>query len=129
MQYLLGYACFLLGAFLHILGKIQEYKKMAKANPDPKINYSTKAFFSDEAINFAWLLTAGIALVIFLPMLAGSITVQFVNSSNVVVAKGEFRTLLLPAFFFIGYGGNSALLNLYGKYKNTFLNSVGVQSN
>jgi hypothetical protein len=128
IQYILGYGCFLLGAVLYILGKIQEYQQMADANPNPRVIFSTKDMFRKEIINLLRLLIGGIALVIFMPKLAGGTTVDFKNVSGQVVTTVAFQTLLLPFYFIVGYSGNSALFTLFGKYKKTLFNQVGVDS-
>lgn len=129
MHYLLGYGAFLLGAFLYVLGKVQEYKEMAEANPDPKIVYNTGKFLLKEAVNFVRLLVGGVALIWFLPMLIGGATVDFKSVSGAVLTTVSLQTLLLPFYFVVGYGGNSALFSFFGKYKKTLLNQVGVESN
>lgn len=129
MTYLLGYGSFLLGAFIYMLGKIKEFKLMAKANPNPKIVYNMKSMFEEEWTNFAQLFLGGIALVIFAPMLIGGATVDIKNVSGQVVTSLTLETILLPMYFLIGYGGNSALFGYFGKYKKTLLNQVGVDEN
>lgn len=129
LNYFLGYGSFLLGAFLYFLGKVQEYKDMAEANPNPKIEYSTKNFLNKEWINYLRLLIGGIALILFMPKLIGGTSVDIKNISGQVVTTLAMQTILLPLYFFIGYSGNSVLFTLFGKYKKTLLNQVGVESN
>jgi hypothetical protein len=129
IQYLFGYGSFLLGAGMYILGKIQEFKEMAEANPDPKIVYSLKHLIQKEWVNFVRLLIGGVALVIFLPMLIGGATVDLKNVQGSVITTVSLETLLIPFYFFVGYSGLSGLLSLFGKYKKTLLNQVGVDSN
>ena len=128
-HYLLDYGAFLLGASLYILGKVQEFKTMAEANPDPKIVYNTKRMFQKEWINMARLLIGGVALVIFMPMLIGGTTVDIKNYSGNVITTLAMSTILTPFYFLVGYAGLSGLLAVFGKYKKTLLNQVGVDSN
>lgn len=129
MQFLFGYFWFLLGAVIYLLGRVKDYKAMAKANPDPKIVYSSREFFNQEWINVAQFLLGGVALVVFLPKWVGGVTVDFKNVSGQVVTTVAMQTLLMPFYFLIGYSGNSALFTLFGKYKKTLMNQVGVDSN
>lgn len=99
---------------------------MAESNPDPKISYSTKAMFNKEWVNFVRLLIGGIALVILLPMLVGSATLDVKSAAGSVVSTFALKSVLIPLYFFIGYSGNSALFALFGKYKKTLLERVGV---
>ena|SRR5687767_5146866 len=126
LHYLLDYGSFLLGSILYILGKIQEYKAMAKANPDPKIVYDRKHFIEDEWINFARILIGGIALVIFMPMLIGGATVDIKSAEGNVITNIEMKTILAPFYFLVGYSGSSGLFAVLGKYKKTLFNRVGV---
>jgi hypothetical protein len=125
-NYLIGYGAFVLGAVLFILGKMNDYDKMAEANSSPLVVYSTKKFMRMEAINFARLFIGGIALVIFTPMLIGGVSVDIKNTEGAVVASIALKVLLAPLYFFIAYGGNSALFAFFGRYKKTLLGSVGV---
>lgn len=126
MHYLIDYGAFVLGVVLYVLGKVQEFKEMAEANPDPKIIYNTKRMFDKEWVNFARLLIGGVALVIFMPMLIGGATVDIKNEEGNVITTLSLKTILIPLYFFIGYSGNAALFSLFGKYKKTLLNRVGV---
>ena len=127
MIYLLGYGSFLLGVVLYILGKMQKFKDLADANPDPKVKASWKNMVSKEAINFARLLIGGLALIFFAPMLTGGVSVDFKSTEGVVITTLSLKDILIPFYFFIGYGGNSALFNFFGVYEKTLLNRVGVQ--
>lgn len=126
LTYIWGYLAFLLGVLLYVLAKVQEFKQMAESNPDPKISYSTKAMFNKEWVNFVRLLIGGIALVILLPMLVGSATLDVKSAAGSVVSTFALKSVLIPLYFFIGYSGNSALFALFGKYKKTLLERVGV---
>lgn len=126
MSYLIDYGSFLLGALLYILGKIQEFKELAETNPNPNVVHSTKEMFSKEWINYVRLLLGGVALVIFMPMLIGGATVDIKNTDGQTITTLALGTILIPFYFFIGYSGNSALFSLFGKYKKTLLNKVGV---
>lgn len=126
LTYALGYGAFLFGVVLYILAKIQEFRQMADANPDPKINYSTKALFNKEWVNFTRLLIGGLALVVFLPMLIGEQTVELKSQAGNVLATFALKSALVPMYFFIGYSGNSVLFAIFGKYKKTLLERVGV---
>lgn len=125
-HYLLDYGCFLLGAVLYLLSKVGEYQHMAEANPDPKIVYSFGNLLKKEWVNIARLLIGGIALVIFLPLLIGGATVDIKNTEGAVITSMAMKSVLAPMYFFLGYSGNSALFSLFGKYKKTLLNRVGV---
>jgi len=127
INYIFDYAAFLLGSVLYVLGKIQEFKELAEANPDPNVKYDFKHMISKEAINFIRLLVGGIALVWFMPMLIGGATVDIKSTEGAVITTLALQTLLLPFYFFVGYSGNSALFAIFGKYKKTLLNRVGVQ--
>ena len=118
MVYLIGYGLFLLGALLYILGKVQEFKSMAEtANK----TFKFKTLFNKEWINYLRLLLGGIALVILGPMLAGSSMVELKTVAGTMITNISFKMALTPLYFFIGYGGNSALFNFFGKYKKTLL--------
>ena len=123
---LIGYGAFILGCVLYILGKMQDYRSTAKANPRTDIIFDTKRFFSDEAINIVRLLIAGIALVVFAPYLAGDRVVDIKNAEGAVTGSFSIKVALMPFYFLLGYGGNSAVFNLFGKYKKTFLNQAGI---
>lgn len=126
LNYILGYLSFLLGILLYLLAKVSEYKKMAKQNPNPDIRFSMKSFWNDEWINFARVLIAGVALVLFMPMLIGGSMVELKNNEGGVIASFALRAVLIPFYFFVGYSGNSAVFAIFGKYKKTLLNQVGV---
>ena len=125
-NYLFGYAAFLGGMLLYNLSKIADYKKTAKSNPNPALVFSLSQYWDDEWINVVKMLVSGIALVIFLPMMIKGQSVSFLNSQGISVATVQLETVLLPAYFFIAYSGNSAISALFGKYKKTFLNQLGV---
>lgn len=129
LHYLLDYGCFALGAVLYMLGKIQEYKTMAKANPDPKVVYDSKHFINDEWINFARIAIGGIALIIFTPMLTSGASVDIKSTEGVTITNIEMKTLLMPFYFLVGYSGSSGLFAFFGKYKKTLFNRVGVSDN
>ncbi len=124
-HYLIDYGAFLLGVTLYMLAKIQEFKEMAEANPDPKIIYNTRHMFDKEWVNFVRLLIGGIALVWFMPMLIGNATVDIKNEAGAVITTLAFSTILLPTYFFVGYSGTSGLFAIFGKYKKTLLNRIG----
>ncbi len=126
-NYVLGYAAFIGGMLMYLLSKIADYKKTAKSNPNPALKFSMKEFWSDEWINLVQLLVAGIALVIFLPMLVGGGTIDMKTSSGTTYATFALKQALIPAYFFIAYSGNSAVFAIFGKYKKTFLNQLGVE--
>jgi hypothetical protein len=126
LNYLLGYGAFLLGATLYMLSKVQDYKSTAKANPNPNVSFSVKGMLSDESINIARLLLGGVALVIFLPMLIGGATVDVKNTTGAVITSLTLKAVLIPMYFILGYSGNSAVFALFGKYKKTLLEQVGV---
>lgn len=128
-HYFIDYGAFLLGAVLYVLAKIQEFKEMAEANPDPKIVYNTKHLFEKEWINFARLLIGGIALVIFMPMLIGGASVDIKSTEGAIITNLEMKTILAPFYFLVGYSGLSGLFAIFGKYKKTLLNRVGVSDN
>jgi hypothetical protein len=125
LHYLFGYGAFLLGALLYILSKVQEYRDMADANPNPDVVHKNKTMFQKESINIARLLIGGVALVIFMPMLIGGATVDFRTAEGQLLTTLTLKSVLIPLYFFMGYAGNSALFSLFGKYKKTLLNRVG----
>lgn len=127
-HYLIDYGAFLLGSILCILGTIEDYKKMAEANPDPKIVYDAKHLLNKEWTNLARLLIGGVALVLFLPSLVGGTTVDIKNVSGNVVTTLKMATVLTPMYFLVGYSGVNGLLAIFGKYKNTFMKQVGVDN-
>lgn len=128
-SYLFGYAAFLGGILLHLTSKIADFRKTAKSNPNPAFKFSMKDFWGDEWLNLVRMLMAGIALVIFLPMLVGEGSVDMKTSSGTVYATFAIKKALIPAYFFIAYSGNSAIFAIFGKYKKTFLNQLGVDDN
>lgn len=129
LHYIIDYGAFLLGFILYILGKVQDYKAMAKANPDPKIIYNKRHFIDDEWVNFVRIIIGGIALVLFMPMLIGGATVDIKSTDGAVITNIEMKTVLAPFYFLIGYSGSSGLFAVLGKYKKTLLNRVGVSDN
>lgn len=124
-HYFIDYGSFLLGAVLSILGTIQDYKKMADANPDPKIIYDARHLLGKEWVNLTRLLIGGIALVLFMPMLIGGTTVDIKNTSGNVVTTLTMASVLTPFYFLVGYAGLTGLLAIFGKYKSTLLKQVG----
>jgi hypothetical protein len=126
LNYVFGYLAFVFGSIFYILTKISEYKQMAEANPDPKVNYSLKSLLDKEWINIAKLYLGGIALVWFLPYMIGGVNAEISNASGVVLATFSLKAVLAPLYFFVGYSGNSALFAIFGKYKKTLLKQVGV---
>lgn len=128
IEYFYDYGAFLLGAALHVLGKLQDFKQMAKSQPNQNVKVSLMAMASDEWINFARLLIGGVALVIFTPKMIGGTMVEIKNIAGQVVSTIEMKTMLLPFYFLIGMAGNSALFAYFGKYKKTLFNQVGVDS-
>lgn len=123
LNYFLGYGAFLLGSLLYLLGKVQDYRDTAKANPDPKVKYSTKDFFNNEWVNIARLLVAGIGLVIILPMIIPGANVQVVNSEGAKIGSMPMKATLIPMYFLLAYSGNSAIFAFFGKYKKTLVGS------
>lgn len=129
LHYVLDYGCFALGAILYILSKIQEYKDMADANPDPKITYSAKKFLNKEAINFVRLFIGGFALIIFSPMLVGGAVVDVKNADGAVMFSISMKTALMPLYFTIGLGGTALLFSVLGRYKKTLLSKLPPEEN
>jgi len=125
LNYFLGYGAFVLGSVLYLLSKIRDFKKQAK--PIPGMEFSYKQFWSDELINIIQLYVGGIALVIFLPMMIGGATVDIKSTSGAVITSLALKATLIPMYFILGWSGNSALFSLFGKYKKTFLNQLGVE--
>lgn len=125
-SYLFGYAAFIGGMIMYLTSKIADYRKTAKSNPNPALKFSMKEFWADEWINLVRMLIAGIALVIFLPMLVGEGSIEMKTSTGTTYATFAIKKALIPAYFFIAYSGNSAIFALFGKYKKTFLNQLGV---
>ncbi len=125
INYLLGYGAFVLGSVLYLLSKIRDFKRQAKPIPGMEFNY--KQFWNDELINIIQLYVGGIALVIFLPMMIGGATVDIKSTSGVVITTLALKATLIPMYFILGWSGNSALFSLFGKYKKTFLNQLGVE--
>src|ERR1700749_813550 len=109
IHYILDYGSFLLGAVLYVLAKIQEFKEMAEANPDPKVVYNTRHLFEKEWINFARLLIGGVALIIFMPMLIGGASVDIKSAEGAIITNLEMKTILAPIYFLVGYSGLSGL--------------------
>lgn len=125
---MVGYGFFVLGSFLYLLMKMKSYKKQAKNNPNPNLNFSAASFFNDEWINVLMLWLGGIPLVIFLPILIGGTSVSIVNTAGVTVSSFDMKNALAPFEFLVGLGGNSVLFSFFSKYQKTFLNQVGVDS-
>jgi hypothetical protein len=125
INYLLGYGAFVLGSVLYLLSKIRDFKRQAKPIPGMEFNY--KQFWNDELINIIQLYVGGIALVIFLPMMIGGATVDIKSTSGIVITTLALKATLIPMYFILGWSGNSALFSLFGKYKKTFLNQLGVE--
>lgn len=129
LHYVIDYACFLLGAVLYALSKVQGYKDMAAANPDPKIVYSAKNFINKEIINFIRLIIGGIALVIFMPMLIGGAVVDIKNAEGAVIASITLKSALMPFYFVVGLGGTALLFSIFGRYQKTLLSKLPAEDN
>lgn len=125
LNYTLGYVAFLFGMLIYLLGKINEYKKLAKAHPNPLVNFSLSKLWSSEWANVIQVLLGGLALVIFLPMLIGNYQVDFKSSSGAIIATVNLKAVLIPLYFFIGYSGNSAVFMILGKYKKELISKIG----
>ena len=124
LNYLLGYGAFLLGSVLYLLSKVKDYKAMADANPS--VTFNLKTWLTKEWVNMTQLLVGGVALVLFLPDIIGGTTVDIKNESGNVLTTMALKATLIPMYFVLGYSGNSALFSLFGKYKKTLLNQIGV---
>lgn len=124
LHYAIGYALFVLGAVLYCLAKVQEYKDMAEANPDPKIIYNTRRFLNKEMINFIRLFLGGIALVIMMPMLIGGTVVEIKNSEGSLLTSISLKSALMPFYFVVGLGGTSLLFSIFGRYRKTLLSRL-----
>lgn len=125
-SYLLGYLAFFFGAIFFVLNEIKQYKAMADANPDPKVQYNAKAFLNKELINLIQLFLGGIAIVWILPHLAGNGTVDIKSADGTVIFPDlSLKRLLTVVYFFIGYSGNIGLFSLMNNYKKTFVARVG----
>ena len=122
---LVGFGAFVFGSILYLLSKIKEYKLMAEANTNPSVVYSLKNFLNKEWINILQLYIGGAALVVFLPMLIGGATVDIKTSSGSVLSTFALKAILIPMYFILGYSGNSAVFNVFGKYKKTLLDPIG----
>lgn len=122
---LVGFGAFVFGSILYLLSKIKEYKLMAEANTNPSVVYSLKNFLNKEWINILQLYIGGAALVVFLPMLIGGATVDIKTSSGSVLSTFALKAVLIPMYFILGYSGNSAVFNVFGKYKKTLLDPIG----
>ncbi len=129
LHYFLDYGCFLLGSALYVLGKCAEYKKLAKQHPDQSVNFNLNDFFNEEWINLTRFYIGGVALIIFMPMLIGDGFVELKGADGAVLLSLELKEALMPFYFLTAYGGNSALFAVFGKYKTTFMNKVGVEDN
>lgn len=127
LNYFLGYAAFLLGVFLYLLGKIQDYKQMAASNSDQSVVFSLSKFWTNEWINITRLLVAGMAIVIFTPMITGGRTVTLNNDAGQAITSFALKAILAPMYFLLGYSGTSGVFRIFGKYKKTLLNKVGVE--
>ena len=123
---LFGMLSFTLGSILYILGKMQDYRQLAKSNKLSSVVFNAKQFFLQEWINMLRLFIAGFALVIFAPMLAGERNIAIMSEDGITSTVFSIKEALIPFYFLIGYGGNSAIFNLFGKYKKTFLNQAGI---
>ncbi len=122
---LVGFGAFVFGSILYLLSKIKEYKLMAEANTNPSVVYSLKNFLNKEWINILQLYIGGAALVVFLPMLIGGATVDIKTTSGAVLSTFALKAILIPVYFILGYSGNSAVFNVFGKYKKTLLDPIG----
>lgn len=125
INFLVGFGAFVFGSILYLLSKIKEYKLMAEANTNPSVVYSLKNFLNKEWINILQLYIGGAALVVFLPMLIGGATVDIKTSSGSVLSTFALKAVLIPMYFILGYSGNSAVFNVFGKYKKTLLDPIG----
>jgi hypothetical protein len=125
LNYFLGFAAFMFGMIIHILGKVQEFKSMAEANQDPKVVFSYKKLLDKEWINMVRAILGGIAIIVFLPMLIGDYKTQFLKEDGTVMFTMNLKALLIPLYFFIGYSGSSAIFNILGKYKKDLLANIG----
>ena len=124
IQTLIGFAAFIFGSLIYLLSKIKEYKALAD-NHSGDVVFSFKKFLSKEWINLAQLYLGGLAIVIGLPMLAGGINVNLNNSAGALMVTFTLKEALIPMYFLIGFGGNSVVNSIFGKYKKTLLEPIG----
>jgi hypothetical protein len=127
LNYALGYLSFLLGMLIYLLGKMDDNRKLAEANPNPNVKASFKDMLSREWINLVRLAVAGLALVLFLPQLIGGTEVSFQNSHGVEIGKMAIKAALSPFYFLTAMSGSSAVFAIFGKYRKDLLKGIGVE--
>lgn len=124
-NFLIGYAAYLLGFVLYILGKVDEYKRTAKSIPNPTVKFSMRKFWDEEWINMVRLLVGGVALVIFAPKLfASAHAVDVINSNGEKVTSLLMASILPFIYFLLALSGSSAVFNFFGKYKKTLIDPI-----
>lgn len=125
LNYLLAYACYLLGAALFFLDVIAKYKRVAEANPNPDIEFNAHIFWQKEWVNIIKILLLGIATMILLIPLGG-ISVTFNNINGGEMFTTSVKVLFFPMYFVIGYTGGRGTLAIAGVYKKELYNKVGI---
>lgn len=122
---LIAYGVYLLGASLYLLNVMEKYKKIAEANPNEHIVFVPKEFWRKESLNIVRILLIGIATPVLLIPLSGMQT-AFINAEGVEMFKISVKTILIPLYLIIGWGGGNATIALAGKYKEGLYKSVGI---
>lgn len=125
IQYIIGFLIFFFGSLFYLLSKIKDYKALAEANTNSDVNFSFKTFIKKESLNLIQLYLGGLAIVIFLPYIIGGATVELKSANGGVISNFEVKEVLMPMYFMIGWAGNSAIINIFGKYKKTLLDPIG----
>lgn len=122
---LIAYCVYLLGAALFMLDVVGKYKKIAEANPNPRICFNAKIFWSKESINIIKILLWGVATPILIIPLTG-MSVAFHNSAGAVMFTTSVKVILMPIYFIVGYSGGRITMSVAGQYKKELYEKVGI---
>lgn len=124
---LAGYGSFLFGMLIYLVGKAEDFKKLADANPNPNVKFSMADMFKKEGFTLVKMALGGLALVIFLPMLIGGSVVVFQNSHGDEIGRVAMKAAFIPLYFFVAMSGSSAVFAVLGKYRNDLMKGIGVE--
>jgi hypothetical protein len=124
VHFVTAFAPFLFGIWLHLLMKIRDYKSVAELNPDPNVKYDLKEFISKELLNYAILISSGIAMILYFPGFFSGHQVEIKNGEGKIIAEMGADLFRAPLYFLTGMSGSTAVLGIFGKYKKVLFKQV-----
>lgn len=129
IHFLTAFAPMLLGMWIHLLLQVRDYKKVAKLNPNPNIEYSFKAFIDSEWLNYVIFISCGAAFIAYFPGFLTGTSVVINGENGTPILKVDADVFKAPMFFLIGLSGSDALLSIFGNYKKTLFKQTLPDSN